>query len=149
MLSTKLVFWEHKNGKLGMIPRFANLRLRSLTWYLVALALVLWICPWLWKGIPDEYFPYSGVVVEKGIDSHLAGLGGWGRYIIIQDAPGERTKKYVNLYGYGFVRVGTFVVKKRGLKEYPLPPDELSPSELRREIEKQKLKNEHKIGDSQ
>jgi|SRR6266853_5519057 len=121
--------------------RFANFRLRSITWYLVALALVPWLCPWLWKAIPDEYFPYSGVVVEKGIDSSL-GLAGWGRYIIIQDAQGERIKKYLNRYGYGFVRVGTFVVKKKGLNEYPLPPGQMSPSELHREIEKRKLEKQ-------
>jgi hypothetical protein len=46
------------------------------------------------REIPDTYFPYAGVVVEKGLDSHL-GVGGWGRYIIIQDEQGRRSKKYV------------------------------------------------------
>ncbi len=108
----------------------------------MALSIVLWLCPGLWKSIPDEYFPYSGVVVEKGRDSCLLGLGGWSRYVIIQDAHGEKTRKYVNRYGYAFVRVGTFVVKKKGLNEYPLSPGEMSLPELHREIEKPKVEKQ-------
>jgi hypothetical protein len=116
-------------------------RLRSATWYLTAAAVVLALCPWLWKGIPDAYFPYAGVVVEKGVDSYL-GLGGWGLYIVIQDEHGKRSKKYVNHYGYAFAKVGTYVVKKRGLKEYPLPPGEKPPFETLREIENRKVQGQ-------
>lgn len=114
---------------------------RSVVWYLVAAAVILALCPWLWKGIPDAYFPYAGVVVEKGTDSFL-GLGGWGRYLVIQDEQGRRSKKYVGYYGYAFAKVGTFVVKKRGLGEYPLPPGEKPPFETLREIEKQKAQRQ-------
>lgn len=114
-----------------------SIRWRSVVWYLAAVLVILAFCPWLWKGIPDTYFPYSGLVVDKGVDSCL-GLGGWGRYIIIQDAEGKRSKKYVNYYGHAFAKVGTFVVKKRGLGEYPLPPGEKPPFETLRETEKRK-----------
>lgn len=111
--------------------------MRSVLWYLVAGAVILALCPWLWRGIPDAYFPYAGLVVEKGMDSPL-GLGGWGRYIVIQDEQNRRSKKYVGYSGYAFVKVGTYVVKKRGLGEYPLPPGEKPPAEMLREIEKRK-----------
>lgn len=124
-----------------MIPvmplNFRSTRWRSVIWYLSAALVILALCPWLWKGIPDAYFPYAGVVVEKGVDSYF-GVGGWGRYVIIQDAQGRRSKKYVNYYGYAFAKVGTYVVKKRGFKEYPLPPGEKPPFETLREIQRQK-----------
>lgn len=119
-----------------MPARIHSTRLRSLAWYVTALLLVLWFCPWRWKGFLDAYFPYSGVVVEKGIDQNFLLLGGRGRYIVIQDEAGHSTKKYVGYYGYAFAHIGTFVVKKKGFGEYPFPPDEKHPSELLREGEK-------------
>ena len=124
-----------------MSQNLKDTRLRSAAWYLTAGAVVLALCPWLWKEIPDAYFPYAGVAAEKGVDSYL-GLGGWGRYIIIQDEQGRRSRKYVGYYGYAFAKVGTYVVKKRGFGKYPLPPGEKPPFEMLREIEKRKAQQQ-------
>lgn len=124
-----------------MIPAmsifFRYPRLRTTAWYLIGATVILVLCPWLWKDIPDAYFPYSGVVVDKGEDS-LLGVGGWARYIVIQDAEGRRSKKYVDAYGYAFARRGTFVEKRRGFGKYPLAPGEKRPSEMLKEIEQRK-----------
>ena len=56
--------------------------------------------------------------------------------------PRRGDKKYVNRYGYGIVRVGTFVVKKKRTERVPISSGQMSPSELLREIEKRKLKKQ-------
>ncbi|HET9285261.1 MAG TPA: hypothetical protein VFR24_25190 [Candidatus Angelobacter sp.] len=126
-----------------MASFFRYPKLRVIAWYLMGAAVILALCPWLWKDIPDAYFPYSGIVVDKGTDS-LLGVGGWARYIVIQDAEGKRSKKYVDAYGYAFARTGMFVEKKRGFGKYPLAPGEKLPSEMLKEIEQRKIQKGQK-----
>ena len=120
-----------------MLVKSKSIRWGSVLWYAAALTVILLLCPWLWKGLPDAYSSYSGLVVDKGVDSCL-GVGGWGRYIIIQDANGKTSKKYVSYYGHAFAKVGTFVVKERGFGKYPLPPGEKPPFETLRELKERK-----------
>ena len=104
--------------------------------WLIPFLLFFFFCPWGLKSFSDYYFPYSGVVVDKGCDIAWA-----GRYILIEDTQGRRSKKYVDPYGYAFARVGTFVVKQKGFGRYPLPPGEESPFKTLEEIKKrQKLR---------
>lgn len=111
---------------------------------LAILFLIFAFCPWTWNLIPDSYFPYSGVVVDKGSDYHLLDrlLTDYddprSYYIILTDERGSRTKKYVNSVAYMLLEKGTFVVKKRGLGEMPLRPGQKSPSEILQELEKRK-----------
>jgi hypothetical protein len=109
-----------------MTVGLANIRPRSIAWYAIATFFVLWLCPWLWKCIPDTYFPYSGVVVDRGIE---ALVGGEGRCIIVQDGEGNRTKKYVTRYGYAFAKNWNFCGQE---------PDEKRPSDLVHEMEQRK-----------
>lgn len=104
--------------------------------WLIPFLLFFFLCPWGLKNLSDYYFPYSGVVVEKGYDIAWA-----GRHIIIEDTQGRRSKKYVDPYGFAFAKVGTFVVKQKGFGKYPLPPGQKSPFQTLREIkERQKLR---------
>ncbi|HET9281233.1 MAG TPA: hypothetical protein VFR24_04660 [Candidatus Angelobacter sp.] len=112
----------------------------AIRWYAGASALLLilfFLCPWGWKSLSDEYFPYSGVVVEKGSD-----FAGYGRYIIIEDAQGKRSKKYVDPYSYAYVRIGTPAIKERGFGKRALPVGEKSPFQTLQEIkQRQKLRH--------
>ena len=96
-------------------------------------------CPWMWKSVPDGYFPYSGTVVDKGMEHHFFfdGDNHFNRYIIIQDLHGIHKKKYVSDSVYAIVQVGTFVVKKKGLGEMPLRPGEIDPREALRNLQKE------------
>ncbi len=54
------------------------------------------ICfPWLWKSLPDAYFPYFGMIVMKGSEDHtwLGGIMDLDYFIIVEDSHGDRTKK--------------------------------------------------------
>jgi hypothetical protein len=95
------------------------------------------LCPWMWKSLPDGYFPYSGTVVDKGEEFHLfiAGENHWDNYIVVEDSHGRREKKYVGDYAHAIVQVGTFVVKKRGFSEIPLRPGQTDPRDILRKIQ--------------
>ena len=88
----------------------------------------------VYKAWWDYYFPYSGVVIDKGWEPHL--VGGFERYLILNDDRGRPFRKYVGYYGHAFTHVGTFVVKRKGFGNYPLSPGEKTPAELRREVER-------------
>lgn len=88
-------------------------------------------CPWMWKPLTDSYFPYSGTVVEKGIEHHYFAESR-DDYIIIQDANSSRTKKYLTEYESAFVDLGSFVVKEKGFGHLPLRPGQLDPRDTRR-----------------
>jgi hypothetical protein len=122
-----------------VIARFLTIRPRNTAIGLATVfALTMLFCPWMWKGLPDGYFPYSGTVVEKGQEFHwITGESHWYPYMIIEDRQGRRTKKYLTEYQYAVVKTGTFVVKKRGF-ETPLQPGQKSYSELLHELEEQK-----------
>lgn len=72
----------------------------------------------------DYYASYSGVVVQKGMDCRLCFLGRRNTldlYIVLQDASGKRTKRYVgndisfhNVSRWNEIAVGTYVVKDKG-----------------------------------
>jgi hypothetical protein len=110
----------------------------------VALAIVLLlsgVCfPWLWKSLPDAYFPYSGTIVAKGSEDHnwLTGTMTLDYYIIVEDSRNIRTKKYVTAQQQALVQIGTYVVKKRGFGEWPLSPGQKDPREILREHENKK-----------
>ena len=109
----------------------------------VALCVIVALCPWIWKGALDAYFPYSGMVVDKGSEFHILNLfaeGGnwWEYYIIVENQHGKRAKKYVSGVTYIWVDKGTFVVKKRGFGEMPLRPGQKTPGELIRDHEGRK-----------
>ena len=108
----------------------------------VLFGITLLFCPWLWKGLPDAYFPYSGVVAGKGTEFHLLnGWNHWDNYIIVEDAHGGRTKRYLGDSEYALVQTGTFVVKKRGFGELPLQPGQLTPSQLLQDLEERQRKS--------
>jgi hypothetical protein len=110
----------------GSVDRLLNnrpFRYAAMTAVLVAL------CPWLWQGVRDSYVGYSGTVVAKG--NYLwVPLRGLDWYIILEDSSGHRTKRYVGALGYAYCDVGSYVVKKQGLGEYPRKPGDLTPSEF-------------------
>jgi hypothetical protein len=97
-------------------------------------------CPWMWRSLPDGYFPYSGQVVDKGIEFHLffTGENHWDNYIIVQESDGTRRKKYLGDYAYAIVQTGTYVVKKKGFREIPLSPGQTDPRELLRQFSERK-----------
>lgn len=105
----------------------------DLGWLIPFLLVFFFLSPWGLKSFSDYYFPYSGVVVEKGYD-----IAWRDRYIIIEDTQGRRSKKYVDPYGYAYARVGTFVVKQKGFGKYPLPPGEESPFKTIEQIKERK-----------
>ena len=95
----------------------------------VVVAGVLLVCPWLWQSARDAYIGYSGVVVDKGNYMWIPFRGpDW--YIVLEDSQGHRTRRYVNAYGYAYSDIGSYVVKKRGLGEYPRRPGDLTPREF-------------------
>jgi hypothetical protein len=106
----------------------------------VATVLVLVLCPWLWQGWIDSYLPYSGTVVDKGIERHLLAVRGDPKYILLRDGSGAIEKRYVGDYGYAFTHIGTYVVKKKGFSEYPHGPNEKTPGELERELRRFKAR---------
>jgi hypothetical protein len=114
---------------------FINWR-AMIIYYVLPVGIVLLFCPWLWQSMIDGYVSYSGVVVDKGIEHHILGVRGSERYIILRDEKGITSKRYVEHYGYAFTQVGKFVVKKRGLSEYPRRPGERTPGELMRDMER-------------
>lgn len=64
----------------------------------------MWLCPWFWKELPDSYFPYSGIVVEKGNEIHfITGENHFYRYIIVEDEHGRRITKYLRDYEHARV----------------------------------------------
>jgi len=97
-------------------------------------------CPWMWKSLPDGYFPYSGQVIDKGMEHHLffTGENHWDNYIIVQEADGTRKKKYLGDYAYAVVQAGTYVVKKKGFREIPLRIGQKDPRELLGQFQKEK-----------
>lgn len=107
----------------------------------LALAVVLLlsgVCfPWLWKGLPDAYFPYSGTIVAKGSEDHnwLTGDMSLDYYIVVEDSRHVRTKKYVTDNVQALVQIGAYVVKKRGFGQWPLSPGQRDPREILREHE--------------
>jgi hypothetical protein len=108
----------------------------AVLWHSASLILLLalfFLCPWGWKAVSDHYFPYSGVVVERGCD-----LLWYGRYIVIEDATGKRSKKYVDPYGYAYVRVGMAIIKERGFGKHPLPAGQKPPFQMLQEIKESK-----------
>ena len=97
--------------------------------YAAITAVLLAVCPWLWQGCRDAYVGYSGTVVAKG--NYLwVPLRGIDRYIILEDTKGQRTKRYVSALGYAYSDLGSYVVKKKGLGEFPRKPGDLTPSEF-------------------
>ena len=83
------------------------------------------------------YYPYSGVVVDKGCEFGFA----YGRYIVIQDPKGQRSKKYVGVYGYAYAPIGMSVTKEKGFGKFPLPAGQKPPFQMIEEIkERKKLK---------
>lgn len=113
------------------IQRFLNNRVFQ---YAAMTAVLLGVCPWLWQGARDAYVGYSGTVVAKG--NYLwVPLRGIDRYIILEDSNGHRTKRYVSALGYVYSDVGSYVVKKKGLSEFPRKPGDLTPSEIERLVE--------------
>ena len=92
-------------------------------------AAVLIVCPWLWQSARDAYVGYSGVVVAKG-DYMWVPFRDVDWYILLEDSPGHRTKRYVSAYGYAYSDIGSYVVKKRGFGEYPRKPGDLRPREV-------------------
>jgi len=97
-------------------------------------------CPWMWKSLPDGYFPYSGQVIDKGVEHHLffTGENHWDNYIIVQGSDGTKKKKYLSDYPYAIVQIGTYVVKKKGFGEIPLRPGQIDPRELLRQFQEKK-----------
>jgi len=59
----------------------------------------------------------------------LSGVMDW--YIILEDSNGYRTKRYVGAVGYAYCEIGSYVVKKKGLGEYPRKPGDLTPVEVK------------------
>lgn len=112
------------------MPRFNWQHLKhQVQLYAVIIAILLAVCPWLWQGVRDAYVGYSGKVVAKGNYMWVPFRGpDW--YIIVEDAQGHRTKRYVSAYGYPYCDVGTYVVKKQGFSEFPRKPGEPTPSEF-------------------
>jgi hypothetical protein len=102
--------------------------------------LTMLFCPWMWRSLPDAYFPYSGQVVDKGTEYHLflTGENHWDNYIIVQQSDGTRSKKYLGDYAYAIIETGTYVVKKKGFREVPLRPGQTDPRELLRQVQKKK-----------
>ena len=110
----------------NLVERLLNNRLFQ---YAAMTAVLLGVCPWLWQGCRDAYVGYSGIVVEKG--NYLwVPLRGVDRYIILEDSNGHWTKRYVGALGYVYSNVGSYVVKKKGLGEYPRKPGDLTPIEF-------------------
>lgn len=111
----------------------------SIRWYAgtwILLLILFFVCPWGWKSLSDQYFPYAGIVVNRGYD-----VGWYGRYIVIEDAQGKKSQKYVDPYSYAYVRVGTPVIKERGFGKHALPVGEKPPFQTLQEIEqRQKLR---------
>jgi hypothetical protein len=99
--------------------------------------LTILFCPWMWKSLPDGYFPYSGQVVDKGMEHHLflTGENHWDNYIIVRNSDGTKKKKYLSDYPYAIVQTGTYVVKKKGFGEIPLRPGQKDPRELLRQFQ--------------
>ncbi|HXN21798.1 MAG TPA: hypothetical protein VOA41_03530 [Candidatus Dormibacteraeota bacterium] len=108
--------------------------------YALMIAVLLAVRPWLWQGVRDAYVGYSGTVVAKG-DYLWIPFRGPDWYIILQDSHGRRTKRYVSAIGYGYCNVGSYVVKKKGLGEFPRTPGDLTPREFEQLVRrKQKQK---------
>lgn len=97
--------------------------------YAAMTAVLLVVCPWLWQGVRDAYVGYEGTVVVKGNYLWVPFRGpDW--YIILEDSGGRQKKRYVSAYGYVYCDVGSYVVKKKGLGEFPRKPGDLRPSEF-------------------
>lgn len=111
---------------------FKSVRLGPKATTLVLFGVSLFFCPWIWKPLPDGYFGFSGVVVEKGTEHHVftAGRRTGDTYIVIQRPDGKRGKKYVSDFAYAIISPGTFVVKRRGFRELPLRPDQTDPRDI-------------------
>lgn len=109
-----------------------SLRLGPKTAIAVISSVGLLFCPWIWKPLPDGYFSYSGIVIEKGTEHHFLSTRRrtGNSYVVLQAPDGTRVKKYVSDFAYAIVRPGTFVAKKRGLHELPLRPDQTDPREI-------------------
>jgi hypothetical protein len=105
----------------------------------ILLLITLPFCPWMWKSVPDAYFPYSGTVVDKGMEFHLFfdGDNHFTNYIVVEDLQGVRKKKYVGDSVFAIVQLGSFVVKKKGLGELPLRAGQLDPREALRKVRKE------------
>ena len=119
-----------------MAPRLIIIRsVRYHPWVgtTILFLLILPFCPWIWRGLTDSYFPYSGTVVEKGIEHHFAELS--DDYIVVEDSHGVRTKKYVNEYASVIVELGSFVVKQKGFRKLPLRPGQIDPRDLPRPVQ--------------
>jgi len=91
----------------------------------ILLVVILPFTP-LGKSVVDDYVPYSGRVIDKGFQHDFLGDGS-NPYLVIEDARGVRTKRYVSLYTHGIVQVGSYVEKKRGFTEIPLRPGQQDP----------------------
>ena len=81
----------------------------------------------------DYHAAYSGVIVEKGMDCGISCLLGRRHradlYIVLRDEQGKKTKRYVGtdlLYSetraWNDLTVGSFVVKSKGLHQFPREP---------------------------
>lgn len=117
---------------MGYPVSFRSVRLGPKATTLIVFGVSLFFCPWIWKPLPDGYFGYSGFVVEKGLEHHIftAGRRSGDAYIVIRQPDGKREKKYVGDFAYAIISTGTFVVKKRGLQELPLRPDQTDPRDI-------------------
>jgi hypothetical protein len=101
--------------------------------WIVALSLLIAWLGWhegvRWR---DDYISYSGTVVAKGedyslIDIFLSDHSGPDLYIILQDERGNRSKRYVgsgdsSINDWSRLETGKFVVKNKGLGEFPREP---------------------------
>lgn len=100
--------------------------------FLTLLGAIAWLA---WhEGVRwwDDYVAYSGVIVAKGEDYSLHDIffgdsSGPDLYVILRDDRGNRSKRYVgswdsSIHDWSQLEVGSFVVKNKGLGEFPRVP---------------------------
>ncbi|HXT17531.1 MAG TPA: hypothetical protein VN706_17955 [Gemmatimonadaceae bacterium] len=112
---------SNANPSREAVPGFVRL----LTW-LIAIGLGY---SFLVLGISlrDRYVAYSGTVIAKGVSPTLHRTT---QYLVIRDSSGHDHRRYVTPMSGGWIPVGTFVVKRRGLSATVETPGKLTPWQM-------------------
>lgn len=108
------------------LPQFR----RSAGVRLLTLALSIWIgygFVVLAVSLRDGYVGYSGTVVDKGWNNLTPRTM---RYLVIRDSTGHEHRRYVSRISGGWIPVGTFVVKRRGIFAPIETPGTLTPWQM-------------------
>jgi len=95
----------------------------------------------VWRGVAiqmqerrDFAEGYSGRVVDRGIESGPDEPQRF--YLVIEDAAGQRVRRYCRFEGYARCQIGDEIVKPAGRNAIALPQGEKSARQLLEEAEK-------------